>query len=434
MQKSASDREQWLHSEIARWQQEGLINAEQASELTTRYPVAVSADDGWGKVIFAGLGALIFGLGIILIFAYNWQGMHRYVKLSLVFAGLLSTHAIGLWLNRPGGAHRKLGEALHLLGTMLFGAGIWLVAQIYHIDEHYPNAYFVWSLGALAMAWALPSIAQGLLAIALVFLWTWFKAFDFHHMVHWGPVLIAIGVLPLSWLMRSRALLAFGLIVFLMVYAFSLSRVNDDLVASALMLWSGALLGLARVARTSKFAISTPILTGIGGSVFVVLLFVFSFSEVAGDLLESSPEGAGAWLYSGLPIVAAIAAWGVALGRQSIYARGAYAAVEDGIVLLMMTLVMIGTFGIDLGVLIWIGANLAVIVLSAIYILRGIRELRWQQVALGCLLIAAEVFARFMDLFDSLLLRSTVFLVLGAALFGVGMVYSRQKLQVRGDA
>ena len=40
-----------------------------------------------------------------------------------------------------------------MLGTLFFGAGIWLVAQIYHIDEHFPNGFLIWGLGALALAW-----------------------------------------------------------------------------------------------------------------------------------------------------------------------------------------------------------------------------------------------------------------------------------------
>ena len=41
---------------------------------------------------------------------------------------------------------------------MLFGAGIWLVAQVYHIEEHFPDGFLIWGIGALALAWAMPSI------------------------------------------------------------------------------------------------------------------------------------------------------------------------------------------------------------------------------------------------------------------------------------
>ncbi len=110
----------------------------------------------WGRIIFFSIGAILFGLGIILLFAYNWERMHKFAKLAVIVLALLSVHGSGLWLRRPGGRYRSAGEGLHLAGTMFFGAGIWLVAQIYHIDEHYPNAFFIWGCGALAMAWAYP--------------------------------------------------------------------------------------------------------------------------------------------------------------------------------------------------------------------------------------------------------------------------------------
>jgi uncharacterized membrane protein len=66
---------------------------------------------------------------------------------------------MGRALGRCSPERTGLIGGLHLLGTMMFGAGIWLIAQIYHIDEHYPNALLIWSLGALGLAWALPSLS-----------------------------------------------------------------------------------------------------------------------------------------------------------------------------------------------------------------------------------------------------------------------------------
>jgi len=40
-----------------------------------------------------------------------------------------------------------------LLGVILFGSNIMLIAQIYHIDSHFPNGVLMWSLGALLAAW-----------------------------------------------------------------------------------------------------------------------------------------------------------------------------------------------------------------------------------------------------------------------------------------
>jgi hypothetical protein len=46
-------------------------------------------------------------------------------------------------------------------------------------------------------------------------------------------------------------------------------------------------------------------------------------------------------------------------------------------------------------------------------------------------MLAALVVARFLDLFDSLLMRSLVFLVLGAGLFYIGHLYAKQKQEQR---
>jgi len=69
-----------------------------------------------------------------------------------------------------------------------------------------------------------------------------------------------------------------------------------------------------------------------------------------------------------------------------------------------------------------------------LFILHGSQQQRGWEVAAGCVLFAALVFARYTDLFDSLLSRSLVFLILGAALFVVGNFYSRHKKIVNAQA
>lgn len=129
---------QWLVGQLEMWVQQGLVSREQAAAIRRLYP-AQKASLPWGMLIFTGIGAVIVGLGVILLFAYNWQAMPKAAKLAVVFLSLAGAHGSGIALSRCTDWRRQLGDTLCLLGTMLFGAGIWLVAQIYHIDEHYPN-------------------------------------------------------------------------------------------------------------------------------------------------------------------------------------------------------------------------------------------------------------------------------------------------------
>jgi uncharacterized membrane protein len=123
----------WLLAEIDRWVAEGIVTQEQAVRLRARYSPA-EAGPPWGLIVFASAGAMVIGLGVILLFAYNWDAIPKFGKLALVFGALIAAHAGAVRMLAGEGWRPKMGEALAVLGTMLYGAGIWLVAQIYNID------------------------------------------------------------------------------------------------------------------------------------------------------------------------------------------------------------------------------------------------------------------------------------------------------------
>ncbi len=65
----------WLHSQLPGWVEERIISAEQAERLHQQYPLK---QQNIGQLVFSAIGATIFGLGVILFFAYNWDQMHRF--------------------------------------------------------------------------------------------------------------------------------------------------------------------------------------------------------------------------------------------------------------------------------------------------------------------------------------------------------------------
>ena len=67
---------------------------------------------------------------------------------------------------------------------------------------------------------------------------------------------------------------------------------------------------------------------------------------------------------------------------------------------------------------------------AVLWIIDGAHTQQSRKVTLACLLFAAIAIPRFLDLFDSLLMRSLMFLALGAGLFLVGNFYQRQKTPV----
>ncbi len=423
-----SKNTRWLQDQIAAWSDEGLIDATLAETLRARYPTGAQ-DIPWARIIVSSVGAVVFGLGIILFFAYNWADMGKFVKLGLVLAAVTGAHGAGFYLSGTANPKRGLVESLHVLGTMLFGAGIWLVAQIYHIDEHYPNAFLVWGLGAAALAWAMPSIAQGLMAVLLVFLWACFEMFDFSSPNHAAPWMVLLGIVPLAWLQRSRVLLFFALLAFIALYGFGAGKVEGDLVLAAVFYCACLYIAAGRLATRSRFPESAPLFGFIGYGVYLVLLYALTFDDVAEEMMRLDVEGPQEWAYVLTPLAAAACAWVVLLATGAWQRADAIRRWETGLVIFAMVLVTVMHLG-----MLWPHAMATALAFNFIFlghcitlIVRGTGRLNWKQVSFGCVLFTALAFARFVDLFDSLLMRSLFFLALGAGLFLIGNFYSRRK-------
>jgi uncharacterized membrane protein len=424
----------WLLNEIDLWVSEGIIEPQQRQAIKTRYP-APAEGPAWGRIIFFSIGAILFGLGVILLLAYNWQRMHKFVKLAVIFAALIGAHGAGFWLKRPQSHYQTAGEGLHLLGTMLFGAGIWLIAQVYHIEEHYPIAFLIWGLGALAMAWSLPAIAHGILATILFVLWNCFEAFDFKdpHLI--SPFLILGGIMPLAWLRRSRVLASICLIGFLVTLLVSVSMLEGDLAVHVIFFSACLLIAASLVVRQRKlFPEISPVFSFIGFFIYFGILFLLSFFH----------RGKGTWsvqfdqvlesLFFFCFALAAVGMWAWAIWPAPGIKGQPHKALSAEYYSVMATLIImiLNTLGL-LPLRGWLGMavfNILFLYQCVMMIISGCKTLNLKTTVTGCVLFAVIAFARYTDLFVSLLTRSLVFFIAGAALFSVGLYYSRTKKQI----
>jgi uncharacterized membrane protein len=422
------DHHRWLHGEIPAWVKAGIIDSDQAEQLRQRYILAKGV--GWGRIVLSSIGAILVGLGVILLFAYNWEAMPKAVKLAVVFGALAVAHIAGLLVNRKE-SNPIAGEGLHALGTMLFGAGIWLVAQIYHIDEHYPNAFILWGMGALLMAWALPSLTQALMAVALVIVWQLTEVFDFRQALHGAPWILLLGVFPLIWRLRSPVLAATATSALIASLTLSAFRVDEELFALIIILTSALFIAIGRlVEQYPKLALTEtgqafrqPALLAYFG-----MLYLLTFPDLAGDLLnlDLSSTWARAYLFGAL--IPALAAWGVVvLNRLRTGQLGE--SISDLVILASLLLVIIFA-GLDIGHGNWMLSapfNLLLLAQGLWLIIDGSRKVHSRMVVAGCLLLTLLAVSRYLDLFDSLLSRALVFFLIGGGLFMVGNFYNRQK-------
>lgn len=434
----------WLLGEIPRWPAKGLVDERAARALAAHYGGELAARKPRvdpGILVLSIIGVLAVGAAVILFFAYNWRAMPRALKLAVLFGALAGAHIGGLAVLRGGSTRRWLAEALSFLGTMLFGAGIFLVAQIFHLDAHYPDGVLLWLAGALSMAWALPSVPQLILASALVAVWTGMDAAGGQRSILLFFPIAAIGVLPRIALSRAPAAAWAGIASILAGVAIVLFHEVEGFGFAVSPVVAAAFLASAGFCRGGAGA--TPLarpLRILGSAGFVLSVYILTFHEVVDETLVGAPRAlleeavifacfAGALAVGGLvfrpgragpraerhleaaTVVTALALAAVALsapwwGRIASQARFPRGTVPWAIA----GLANVGLLGLGIGGII-VGA-------------RGERpELLWS----GSLVILALLVARYFDLGENLLVRAALFLAAGALIVGVAVVLSRRR-------
>src|SRR4051794_35620079 len=188
-----------LQKELPAWVSAGLVSAEQSEALRLRYGAGSGAERRRSTAVqaIAVIGAVAAGLGVILFFAANWDAISRPARVVLLLAALLGSYAAGWKLleRRP-----FVGHALILLGAIAFGAGIFLVGQMYHVQAHDPLAFTLWTAGVAPLAWILRSRALATLSVLTLGGW----------IVYEGVAIATDSSYDSTWLGIPLALMLYG--------------------------------------------------------------------------------------------------------------------------------------------------------------------------------------------------------------------------------
>ncbi len=206
MSKLSAKHQKIVAGEIARWQQDGMIEEDLAVKLTSLYPLH-SARVNVSQALSV-VGAVLVGLGAILFMAANWQQIPAIVKLLVILGAVNLTNYFGWKLKFEPGNQPKMGAALLLLGSLFYGAAIWLVAQIFNLEVNFSGGILLWALGTLATALATSTLPLGCLAAILGGMWLFANyTWDARQFLPFVPSLIAyLGTaLALAFHMKSRA-------------------------------------------------------------------------------------------------------------------------------------------------------------------------------------------------------------------------------------
>ena len=397
---------------------------------------------------------MLVGLAALLVIGYNWQELHWGLKLVLVFASVVLTHSMGFYLRFVASAPR-LAEVAFFLGCLFYGAGIWLVAQVFHLDSHYPDGVWWWAAGVLPFALCLDTLLLHMLFVGLLALCAGLEVFGFSHLSPWWmwnwwpngayslPLLAAPG---LVWAYRRNSAATIGLYAPLFAWWVVLQALAWNLEWQALYLTGaiGAIFLIVAEHHRRGSALATPY--RIYGALMVAgALIPPSYVEFQKEVrrygstdLQNIKALAEAVMF--LVLLAAMIAFSFLLRPLGTQAgQNPLARLQEilrrqwvpfGLLLVIVVLALL-SFSPEEGLLAaTVMANIAMIGF-AIWLMRvGLREEHGRLFTAGVLYFLLWSILRYVDLFGEaggMLGAALMFFLCGAVLFGLATYWGRRK-------
>lgn len=157
---------------IRKWLDEGTINHAQAEKMRADLEEYKTEHRSKKQIIaFSTIGAILIGIGAILFVASNWEKIGDTVKIMLLAGSTVGIHYTGYSLKYENQKYSRLGSALLFLSALLFGASLFLIAQIYNINANNSILVLIWLLGVFPLIYGYRSTAIAGLCSLLFYLW-----------------------------------------------------------------------------------------------------------------------------------------------------------------------------------------------------------------------------------------------------------------------
>ncbi len=185
---------QWLKKELDFFEKEGSIQAAQKEELLGHYKI--TGDSNFIRILLT-VGAFLIGIGMLSFIASNWMYMSKTVKFLLIIISVIGVNGVGLKIENH---NPKMARTLFYIGFLFYGAGIFLIGQMFNLGGSFRNAFLVWALGGLPIAYVLKDKLLLVFITALLFIYQMNYVFDGETSLPY----IMLVILPIMYLISKH--------------------------------------------------------------------------------------------------------------------------------------------------------------------------------------------------------------------------------------
>lgn len=398
-----------------------VISDEVAQDITDYYQSRSGRFSNKLFVVFGILGAVLVGLGIILIVAHNWDDLSKFSKTILAFLPMLLGQVACAYalLKRKDSVAWREGAASFLFFTV--GACISLVSQIYHIPGDLGSFMFTWMIMCLPLIYLMRSSMSSILYIAGSVFYAVHNGYSYGFAESYWFWLMLLAVIPHYYLLfRQREvgnfltwhnwILPIALIITLGI----LGNHHEELMFIAYMSLFGFffMFGTSRFFNQQKLINNGYVILGSLGT--VVILLMLSFDWFWQELRDRVYEFSALDDYTELIVILILTASAMLFYLPRLRTQVFREIPPFAHVFLVFILIfVVGLFSSAALILV----NLLVFVLGVLTLRSGAKKNHLGILNYGLLIITALVVCRFFDEDISFVIRGALFVAVGVGFF-----------------
>lgn len=408
----------------------GIISEALSEQIRVYYVQRSQQSPNRLVLVFGMLGALLVGLGIVLIIAHNWDEFSRVTKLffallPLVLAQLICAFTL---LRKPDSRLWRESGAVFLFFAI--SASISIVSQVYHIPGNMAAFLFIWMWLSIPIIYVMRSAMVSLLVIGGV---TWYACilsyFDYPTEIAWYYWVMVAAIVPFfialmrkgrgnffhfhTWFLALSIIIALGM--FNQADSFFMFVGYMSLFSLWIMVGETGWFGQAKIAGNAF------LVTGSLGSAILLLLFSFRFiwTEIAREPVQ---------IDDGFLVSVIVSFLAGAMLVYSVGRRGMMAVNPNSYLFLIFILLFaVGRF--QPGLVQWL-TNALVLIMAVLTTWRGAERDNIFLLNYGLVIMTALILCRFFDTDLSFVVRGVLFVAVGLSFFVANYwVLRRRKLQ-----
>ena len=434
------NREKWLFNEIEKWQSQGIISSDIGTAIRGMYekknPTNILL------VLFSIIGAVLVGMGIILISAKNWYDIPIWGRVGIAFLPLLIGQGLACYVYFRKMHSLPWREGVALFLTCGVFAVIALVGQIFHLPGDFGSYILVCGLLSLPAIYILGATSPTIIYLWTIINWTVLQSERFYGQksgdyTEFWFLALAVLIAPYIYLRlkedkfsgRSQFLAwitaiggffgiwflnisshSYGtfLSIPLVLYFTLIYLVDEVLYKEAASLWQ----------RPFKI---------IGWLGNIIVLIVYSYSGLWRFVEQKSAEVVYIWPHIALSsLMFLVVAWvflKVAKEKLTV------AIVLNAVLLPAMLILFKGMYNVD-DIIPGVIINVFLLGIGIILITKGVQQISLGSTNVGMVLVCFQIVLRFFDWDMDLLARGIAFLLIGGAFFGVNYYLIKKRKAV----